>query len=75
MGGMINGLLEQVRQALEQNTQATTQLHTRIESMRADDMLAIGARQNPAAIGEGIKRVMTRDPNVTEWMTRRVNGQ
>jgi tape measure domain-containing protein len=75
MGGMIDGLLEQVKQALEQNTQATVQLHTRVESMRAGDMLAIGARQNPGAIGEGIKTAMSRDPRVTEWMTRRVNGQ
>jgi tape measure domain-containing protein len=70
-GGTWNHMIERMLAALEQNTQASTQLHTRVESMPAGDMLAIGARQNPGAIGDGLMRAGTRDPKVVEWMQRR----
>lgn len=72
-GGSWNHMIERMLAALEQNTQATTQLHTRVESMPAGDMLAIGARQNPGAIGDGLMRAGSRDPKVVEWMQRRTS--
>ncbi|HEY0169892.1 MAG TPA: hypothetical protein VGB98_02480 [Pyrinomonadaceae bacterium] len=47
-------------------------LMERMESMSPGDVLTLGAKSNPGAITDGFMRGASRDPKVTEWMSRRV---
>jgi tape measure domain-containing protein len=50
-------------------------LEQKIVSMRPGDVVGVGSRENPRAIGAANQRAMELDPKRVEWMQRRVNGQ
>jgi TP901 family phage tail tape measure protein len=49
-------------------------LEQKIVSMRPGDVVGVGSRENPHAIGAANQRAMELDPKRVEWMQRRVNG-
>jgi hypothetical protein len=63
-GGVWNAMIQRLTQAIEQ-----------LHSMPAGEVVMKAAKTHPQAFGEGVKGAMAKDARVTEWMTRRVNGQ
>jgi hypothetical protein len=79
MGGALAGILAQLERhaaAVEQLNSNVGQLHNKLGSMSAGDVLTAGARSphGQKAIAQGWKGGVARDPKVAEWM-QRMGGQ
>jgi tape measure domain-containing protein len=72
--GLVGGPLGRILAQLERQADAVEQLHGKIGSMSAEDVLTVGAKRNPGAVTDAFMRGASRDPRVTEWMQRRVQA-